>query len=193
LSAFEFFFSFYGLILGLSVAVLIAGFTNVLKQRRRVKIGWLTPLLAIFVMIDIASFWVGAWESMQDAPIRLLVLVLGVAAAGSYYVAASMVVPDDFEAWPDFDAYFDTHKHWVMGGVIVASLIAFEVMPWLTGATLQEQLAYYRGPVGLINLSYVATCVALAVVKSRRINLVLLILLLAYYAIAAFPNWLWAS
>jgi len=98
MSPFEFFFSFYGLILGLSVAVVISGFTNVLKQRRRVRIGWLSPLLAIFVLIDIASFWIGAWGAFQDVPIRLFVLVLGLVAAGSYHVAAAMVVPDDFEA-----------------------------------------------------------------------------------------------
>ncbi|WGM29996.1 hypothetical protein [Brevundimonas sp. NIBR11] len=192
MSTFEFFFSFYGLILGLSVAVVLSGFTNTLKQRRRVRIGWLSPLLAVFVLIDIASFWIGAWGAMQDVPIRLFVLVLGLVAAGSYHVAAAMIFPDDFEAWPDLDAYFDSHKQWVMGGVITASLIAFEAMPWLTGSTVAEMLARYTSPAMLMNLFFIGACLVVAMNRNRRLNLAMLVILLFYYAYVAFPRWLWA-
>ena len=47
MSAFEFFFGFYGLILGLSVVEVVTGFSKVLKQRRRIRIGYLTPMLAL--------------------------------------------------------------------------------------------------------------------------------------------------
>ena len=43
MSAFEFFFSFYGLLLGLSVAAVVGGFANVLHERHRIRFGWLTP------------------------------------------------------------------------------------------------------------------------------------------------------
>lgn len=191
MSAFEFFFSFYGLILGLSVAVVITGFTKVLKQRRRVRIGWLTPLLAVFVLIDIASFWIGAWGTMQNVPIRLFVLVLGLVAAGSYCVAASLVVPDDLDEWPDFDAYFDSHKHWVMGGVIIANLIAFEIMPWLTGNTLEDMIDRYGNTESLLNPLFFGACLFVAFARSRRLNLAMLVLLIAYYAVVGFPYWLW--
>ncbi|WP_428151798.1 hypothetical protein [Brevundimonas sp.] len=185
MSPFEFFFSFYGLLLGLSVAVLLTGFTNVLKQRKRVRVGWLTPLLSAFVLVDISSFWTGAWSLMQDVPIRLLVLVIGLVAAGSYYIAASLTVPDDVESWPDFDEYFDAHKHWVMGGVIVANLVAFEVMPWFTGQTVADRMEYYSDPRGLLTVAYLATCLAVAFVKSRRLNLIFLLALLVYYGVVA--------
>ena len=190
MSPFEFFFSFYGLILGLSVAVVITGFTNVLKQRKRVRIGWLTPLLASFVLIDIASFWIGAWGTMQEVPIQHFLLVLGLIAAGSYFVSASMVVPDDFEAWPDFDAYFDSHKHWVMGGVFTSNMIAFEIMPWVTGATAQDMIARYFSLIGLVNLLFLGLCLVVAVSRNRRVNLAMLILLLIYYAVTGFPYFL---
>lgn len=57
MSAFEFFFSFYGLVLGLSVAVIATGVARAFKHRKTVKIGWKTPMLALFVAFDIATFW----------------------------------------------------------------------------------------------------------------------------------------
>ncbi|WP_167309524.1 hypothetical protein [Brevundimonas naejangsanensis] len=56
LNAFEFFFSFYGLVLGLSVAVTATGLATAIQHRKKIQIGWLTPLLALFVCLDIASF-----------------------------------------------------------------------------------------------------------------------------------------
>ena len=68
MSAFEFFFSFYGLLLGLSVAELVGGFSRVLHERQRVRFGWLTPLLAVFVALDLATFWNQAWRFFRGAP-----------------------------------------------------------------------------------------------------------------------------
>ena len=56
MSALEFVFSFYGLRLGLSVAAIATGVATVIQHRRRVQIGWLTPTLAKFLALDIASF-----------------------------------------------------------------------------------------------------------------------------------------
>ena len=68
MSAFEFFFSFYGLLLGLSVAAIATGVATVIHHRRRVQIGWLTPTLATFVALDIASFWGSAWTNFKEMP-----------------------------------------------------------------------------------------------------------------------------
>ena len=59
--SFEFFFSFYGLLLGLSAVEVAKGLANALGVRERIRIGWLTPLLAAFVLLDITSFWLFAW------------------------------------------------------------------------------------------------------------------------------------
>ena len=87
--------------------------------------------------------------------------------------------------------YFDTHKHWVMGGVMCASLIAFEVMPWLTGSTAAEMIDRYTSPEMLLNVLFLGSCLVVAVSRNRRVNLTMLALLLVYYGIVAFPRWLW--
>jgi hypothetical protein len=55
---FEFFFSFYGLLLSFSVALVVAGLTNVLGLRRRLRLSPLPVLLGIFLLQDMATLWV---------------------------------------------------------------------------------------------------------------------------------------
>ncbi|WAC61033.1 hypothetical protein [Brevundimonas sp. SL130] len=93
MSAFEFFFSFYGLLLGLSVAELVGGFARVLHEKRRIRFGWLTPLLALFVAIDIATFWNQAWVIFRGAPFNTFVLLISLSIAATFYVAASVTFP----------------------------------------------------------------------------------------------------
>ena len=88
MGAFEFFFSFYGLLLGFSAAELVGGFTRLLHQRKDIRFGLLTPLLAIFVAIDIATFWNQAWVILRFAPYSFALLILGLFVAGIFYVVS---------------------------------------------------------------------------------------------------------
>jgi hypothetical protein len=92
-SAFEFFFSFYGLLLGLSVAELVGGFARVLHEKQRIRFGWLTPMLALFVAIDIATFWNQAWVIFRGAPFNTFLLLVSLSIAATFYVAASVTFP----------------------------------------------------------------------------------------------------
>ena len=47
MSAFEFYFSFYGLALGLSVAVIATGLAAAIQHRKTTRSGRLTPLFAL--------------------------------------------------------------------------------------------------------------------------------------------------
>ena len=63
---FEFIFVLYALLLGLSVVEVLGGLGRVLELKfatessgnaERFRIGWLTPLMGVFVMVDLMSFW----------------------------------------------------------------------------------------------------------------------------------------
>ena len=57
MSTFEFSFTFIGLVAGLAVVELVAGVGRLVHEGHRIRVGWLTPLLAIFMVIDVATFW----------------------------------------------------------------------------------------------------------------------------------------
>lgn len=127
INAFEFFFSFYGLLLGLSVAELVGGFARVLHERRRIRFGWLTPMLAVFIAVDIATFWNQAWVIFRGAPFNMALLVTGLAIAATFYVAASVTFPrvsaEGAREHIDLDAHFWAHRRLVFTCVLAANLI----------------------------------------------------------------------
>ena len=127
MSAFEFFFSFYGLLLGLSVAELVGGFARVLHERERIRFGWLTPALALFVAIVIATFWNQAWVIFRGAPFNTFLLLVSLSIAATFYVAASVTFPrvsaEGAHDRVDLDAHFWAHRKLVFGCILAANLI----------------------------------------------------------------------
>lgn len=131
MSAFEFFFSFYGLLLGLSVAAIATGLATAIQHRRKLRIGWLTPLLAAFVGLDIASFWDQAWTNFQHLPFSYGMLVVGLIIALVYFVAASLVFPHAIEDGGSLDSHFWANKTVVLLLLILANLISVVVLVFI--------------------------------------------------------------
>ncbi|MFC5343165.1 hypothetical protein ACETK8_08970 [Brevundimonas staleyi] len=127
MSAFEFFFSFYGLLLGLSVAELVGGFSRVLHERHRVRFGWLTPMLALFVAMDVATFWSQAWVIFRGAPFNLALLFVGLIVAATFYIAASITFPrvtaEGVEEKIDLDNHFWAHRRLIFSCILAANVI----------------------------------------------------------------------
>lgn len=123
MSAFEFFFSFYGLLLGLSVAVLATGAARAFKHRKAQPVGWLTPLIGVFVALDIATFWEAAWVNYRTLPFSYGLLVGGLIVAVVYFIAAALVFPDEGDAPARLDDHFWANKRTVLCLLIVANML----------------------------------------------------------------------
>src|SRR3954468_16678419 len=124
MSQFEFVFSLFGLLLGLSLAEVLSGLAKVLKQRKEVRLGWLTPLLGLLVMLDLTSSWALAYSLRESIPANFLPLVIGLFVTGLYYLAATLVFPDDPSKWPDLDTYYFEHRRQVLGGILASRVLA---------------------------------------------------------------------
>jgi hypothetical protein len=122
-SAFEFFFSFYGLVLGLSVAVLATGAARAFKHRKTVKVGWKTPLLALFAAFDIATFWDAAWTNLGKAPYSYGMLLAGLAVAIVYFIAASLIFPEPEDEATSLNQHFEANKRPVLLLLILANAL----------------------------------------------------------------------
>lgn len=165
MTAFEFFFSFYGLVLGLSVAVIATGAARAFKHRKTVAVGWMTPLLAVFVGLDIATFWDAAWTNFRHLPFSYGLLVGGLAIAAVYFVAASLIFPDETDRPASLDEHFWANKRAVLLLLILANMLG------LAGAlaanwTRENGLALMMG-YGL-NVSIYLLLVGLAAWTKRR-------------------------
>lgn len=183
MSGFEFFFGFFGLILGLSVVEVITGLGKVLRRRDRIRLGWVTPLLALFVLLDVASFWSISWIRMQGVEPSYLLLLIGLAIAGIYYLAASLVFPDDLDAWPSLDEFYDRHKRWVIGGVWAAKTLSHTALLGVVGGATALQ-AFWTSPSILIVVLWIyPPMLAICLVRNRAANAVMLAWLILFYVV----------
>ena len=183
MSAFEFFFSFYGLLLGLSVAELVGGFSRVLHERQRVRFGWLTPLLALFVAMDVATFWSQAWTIFRGAPFNLALLFVGLVVAATFYVAASVTFPrvtaEGVEERIDLDTHFWAHRRLIFTCILAANLIVVTIFISLMLA--DPGFASLSSPRLWIGFAVFSLGTAIAAfAPGRRVAVGALIVLIAY-------------
>ncbi len=183
MSAFEFFFSFYGLLLGLSVAELVGGFARVLHERQRVRFGWLTPLLAVFVAIDLATFWNQAWVFFRGAPFNPALLLVGLVIAATFYIAASVTFPrvsaEGVETRLDLDEHFWAHRRVVFGCVLAANALVWVMLGLL--AAFDADWAAVWSPRLLIGVGIFAVGTATAAfAPGRRVVIAALLVVMAY-------------
>lgn len=176
---FEFFFSFYGLLLGLAVAEVAVKLADAIGSRQRVVMGWLTPLLAVFILFDLAGFWMWAWANRDGLTVSWMLVLGGLIVAVTYFLAAALVFPRRPDEWPTLDEYYWQHKRFVLGGIMAANVAVtvFTFIRYPPGTTFWVwffQVVYY-GPL-----------VALLFTKSRRIDLALFVVLIVGYLYAPF-------
>lgn len=190
MSAFEFFFSFYGLLLGLSVAVIATGLATAIQHRRQIKIGWLTPLLALFVGLDIASFWDSAWLNFRHLPFSYGLLVAGLAVALVYFIAASLVFPHDLDDGHSLDDHFWANKKIVLLLTVAANLLGYGA---IAAANLARDegmaviLSYLPSVAFYVILTILASFARSRVLFATLIGLQVVVYLLIAAASAAFP------
>ena len=188
---FEFVFSLFGLLLGLSLAEILGGFARNLKRCGLRRLGWLAPMLSTFLLYDITTFWMTAWRVRDVVPIGMPALIIGLSVTGLYYFAATMVWPDPQAEEPGgqpqtragFDPWVLAHKRQILLSVTACNVLSTVAAWGLAPST------YHWGAVQLVMLSlYFGAMLFVAVVPGRRAAFGGLGLLLVLYALDLVVN-----
>jgi hypothetical protein len=181
---FEFFFTLSGLLLGFSLVEVISGFGRAIEpvflpasgaRQARPRIGWLSPLLGLFVACNLLSFWTAAWSIRDAIPVHYLSLLFALTVTGGYYLAAMLVFPRSVPGGARLDDHYFSVKRWVLAVVVACNvvgaagiaLVGLDALPGVTDLVLY----------GLI--------VALFFARGRLANLLLLIPLAVAYPLAS--------
>ncbi|GAB5347571.1 hypothetical protein [Alteriqipengyuania sp. 357] len=184
MTEFEFIFALYALVLGLSLVEILSGLGRTLEIRfardasgERFSIGWLTPLLAVFVILDLLSFWSFAWSVQNRVAVNSATLLGVVGFASAYYLAARLVFPSDPERFRDLDTHYFRVCRTVM-----AMLIGLVAVQWAYLLSLPQVLDQLLTPaiVGSTVL-FVAMMAVLLVVRNRRVHAIVLVALIIRY------------
>ena len=183
---FEFIFVLYALVLGLSLVELLAGFGRTLENEfetdaegRVFQIGWLTPLLGLFVLLDLLSFWMFAWAVQNRIEVNPASLLAVMVFAASYYLAARLVFPTKPDLFDDLDTHYFRVRRTVMG-----ILIALVFAQWAYLYTFEAARAQIFTPVSLgLTALLIALMAGTMVFKDKRVQAALLVALSVRYIV----------
>ena len=183
---FEFIFVLYALLLGLSLVELLSGLGRTLELHFADEadggsdgfaIGWLTPLMAIFVMLDLMSFWMFAWSIQNFVTVSAVTLLAVMAFASAYYLAARLVFPSD----PQRFRKLDTH-YFRVSRTIYGILIALVAVQWTYLLSIPQVRDELLSPVSVgVTILFVALMAAAMIFRDRRVQAILLVALIARY------------
>ena len=115
MTVFEHSFALIGLVLGLALAHVLTELVRAARAHGFKLLGALTPMLAVFVILDIGTWWGILWDMRDILPNIWPVLGTGLCISALYYVAALLVFPESREDWLDLDNYYLRHRRTVLG------------------------------------------------------------------------------
>jgi len=183
MSDFEFIFALFGLLLGLSLAEALSGLARAIEARLRlgtaVRIGWLTPLLGAFVLLDLLSFWQAAWVSREVITVSSETLMAVTLFAGAYFLAAALVFPRSVGSDVDFDTHFFRIRRVVIG--VMLGLLLCQLAYYLSEPALVVRL---QNPLALaLTAVLVVLMVAAMAVRGPKLARLAMVALVARYIV----------
>ena len=188
---FSFFFTFFSLLLGLTVAEIASSFADAIDSHPRRPLGLVTPLLAIFFLFDIASFWLWTWALRSHVVVSWELIFISLIVAIAYYLSGALIFPRQVHEWDSLDHHYWQRKRHVLAGLLVANLVLLTVicvalkMPELSDVWFFFWQLIYYVPVGILWFS-----------RSRKIDIAVLAFLIVQYQLPylhIFPDSRWGA
>lgn len=183
---FNFFFAFYGLILGLAATEILKGFGAFVRTRSLSKMDAPTALLAAFIFLDICATWIDAWASLQRVSLDISGLWAPILLATLYYLAATVVFPRDQEDIDHLSRYYNERKAFVVCALLLAEfLVNYTYLPRTQAMFAASPATFWFWYIPY-NVAIKGAFVALLFVRTRRANIFALSTLILLFVI---PYW----
>ena len=179
MSPFEVAFGLFSLVLGLAITSILEGLAHAIRARNGVRLGYLTPLLGVVIVLDLISFWWAAWTDREEILVNFITLIAAASIASTYYVSASLVFPKSDTAAADYDQWFLTHKQWVAGGIGLANAL-FSAGELLT-------FGYVPG-LPWMQAIYIGLAAGLAITRIKWLSLGLMLAMLGMLLNSAYAS-----
>ena len=167
--------------LGLAVAELLGAFAALLRESAPPRLGVVTPLLGLQILLEMLANYVDAWSMSREVGVSLADFAVPTLIGLLYYVAAVIIVPRRLSEWVSLDDYFDKRRKWIVGTLLLANATASAAITptaWLPRFSEDEAwVAVYVLQVGSILGAYTV----LLLTRSRRLSVVAILFLMLWY------------
>ena len=171
-SDFEFLFSVFGLLIGLTFIEVAIKFADAIDAHSRRPVGVLTPLLALFVMIDVAGYWLFSWSIRELLHVRWRTVFVGLSVALIYYLSASMIFPRSEGEWKNLDDHYWARKRLVIAGIL---FVETATMAWQWTRAIPALNDYW---FWFYQLPYFVPLTLLLFTRSRRLDITLFVIII---------------
>ena len=176
MTAFEFIFPLFGLLVGLTYTEMLAGLARAIKSSRQVTIGWLVPLLGVLILINLTMFWYGSWQMRDVVTPTSSALLMTLLVGGTYYLAASLVFPNAEDNVTDLDEHFFRVRR--------ASLLAIAFCNLLGLGLIARNAGWSMEPIWwIVNLAFLAVLVLAAFVPGRKLIAGLMLVMIGFHGV----------
>lgn len=125
MTPFQSYYSFFTLLIGLAVAAVARGFGTLWQTRQRTRVGYLTPLLAAFLLLDMSRFWLALWARQEIAPLGPVALASILCVTLPYVFVTTIIFPDDVAEWQSLDDYYDAHSRVIFCALLVSKVAGY--------------------------------------------------------------------
>jgi hypothetical protein len=163
MSVFEFVTVVISLLLALAIGQLLLGVAGLVKNRGRVAPSPPLTLWLVFLFLLSLSLWWSQYDflDIEWTYLSFLYVVLGPTIL--FFLVALLVPDDPGGREVDLDRHFEAVRT-----VFLVLLLVYALVTWFDGPLLQGQPVL--GPIGLVNVGFVAAILIALVVKHRRVQ-----------------------
>lgn len=181
--AFSFTFGFYGLLLGLAVAEVASGFSRAYDERRKRRLGFVAPLFATLLLVDLITFWVNAWAYRDLKDVNYLTAYGVAIVALFYYFAATQVFPKATETDTLDDHIMESRR--VVALCVLSSNLIEQIPPSYLAYTTPWPLSEVAPWLSLNSIYYVMLVIAAFAKKKRTVMIVVAMAILYILGVTA--------
>ncbi len=120
---FDYLFSFYGLLLGLSVANVASGFGDMWRDRNAVAIGIAAPLLAAIVLFGCMNIWMVYWRMRETVSFDAWRMLAAAGVALPYIFISRAMFPSAGGSTSLEDHYL-ANRHVILGALAISPIVS---------------------------------------------------------------------
>lgn len=183
MTPFQYYFSFFTLLIGLAVAAVARGFGTLWQSRRSTRVGYLTPLLAAFLLLDMCRFWLALWTRQEIAALDAVALASVLCVTLPYVFATTIMFPAVPGDWDSLDDYYVTHSRAVFVSLLIAKIAGYAFDAVLFG----WQPRWADAPGIALVLLPILLLAWLRSARVHRVGLIFLVLWSAFVFVAVNP------
>lgn len=158
MSAFDYLFTFYGLLLGIAVANVAIGFADMWRDCVKIGVGYCPPLLGTVVMLGGMNVWLTMWHVRSDVGVTAWQMLAATGVAMPYvFVSRAMFPGAEKETERSLEEHYLRHRKLILLVMTLpplVSLISKIVLDrvWDHGWELEWILVRMALPLALIPL-----------------------------------------